>query len=233
MKTSVQCPKCTFKKAKHSGVYNPSTEEVETRGCLGLTVQTAESNWQAPGPSERLLKRRGQLLRWDPPLASTCTHRHAPSHIHRNVHTNTHTLHTQEKETHNVYLSPFGSGCSGWATWSGIWLPWKVLRTWRSHWPPVFVPSPSRRVLNEAVKFPKRHTGQWDPPCKQESVTSRRHDIYEAARKEFPVLLPGTAITWGLVSQMLEFCSTAPPNPHLANQVSGAIGEENWQEHPI
>lgn len=104
MKTSVRCPKCTFKKAKHSGVYSPSIEEVETRGCLGLAGQTAESNWQAPRPSERLLKKGGQLLRCDRPLASRCTHIHAPSH--RGMYTQTHTPFTHRKRKHTMSTYP-------------------------------------------------------------------------------------------------------------------------------
>lgn len=91
----------------------------------------------------------------------------------------------------------------------------------------MFVLSPYRGVPNEAVKFPKLHTGQQDPPCKQESVTSQRHGTYEVARKEFPVLLPGTANTRGLLRQMLELRSTAPPILHVANGMNGTVETEN------
>lgn len=42
-----------------------------------------------------------------------------------------------------------------------------------------------RGVQNRAVKFPKLHSGDKGPPCKQQSFTFWRPETYEAARKAF------------------------------------------------
>lgn len=70
-------------------------------------------------------------------------------------------------------------------SWQWNLTSWKGFKTWFSHWPPVFALTSYRGARRRAVKFPKLHSGDKGPPCKQQSFTFWRPDTYEVTRKEF------------------------------------------------